>query len=42
MRPALAKKMADLERELGKAIRLKQVDGVKSPKYLDEYVSICA
>lgn len=38
LRPELAKKMAKLERELGKTIRLKQIKGVKYPKYLDEYV----
>ena len=42
MRPELAAKMAKLERELGKAIRLKQVNGVKMPKYLDEYVNLAA
>lgn len=31
-------KMAQLERELGKTIRLKQVDGVKHPHFLDEYI----
>jgi 3'-phosphoadenosine 5'-phosphosulfate sulfotransferase (PAPS reductase)/FAD synthetase len=36
MRPELFKKMAALERELGKTIRLKQVKGVKMNKYLDE------
>ena len=36
LRPELFNKMAALEREIGKTIRLKQVDGVKLPKYLDE------
>ena len=36
LRPVLAKKMSGLERELGKTIRIKQIDGVKYPKYLDE------
>lgn len=39
LRPDLAKKMAKLERDLGKTIRLKQVKGVRSPKYLDEYIT---
>jgi len=39
-RPKLAKKMAELERELGKTFRLKQIKGVKYPKYLDEYTAI--
>jgi len=39
LRPELAKKMAELERELGKTIRLKQEKGVKLPKYLDEYLA---
>lgn len=38
-RPELFKKMADLEQELGKSIRMKQVAGVKSNKYLREYCS---
>jgi 3'-phosphoadenosine 5'-phosphosulfate sulfotransferase (PAPS reductase)/FAD synthetase len=38
MRPELAKKMAKLERDLGKTIRLKQIKKVKYPKYLDEYI----
>ena len=36
LRPVLAQKMVGLERELGKTIRIKQIDGVKYPKYLDE------
>lgn len=40
MRPELARKMAQLERDLGKTIRLKQVKGVKYPRYLDEYVDL--
>ena len=42
LKPELAKKMVELERELGKTIRLKQIKGVKYPKYLDEYVKISA
>lgn len=42
LRPELAKKMIELERELGKSIRLKQVKGVKYPKFLDEYVKVSA
>lgn len=38
LRPELAKEMAELERELGKTIRIKQVKGQKLPKYLDEYL----
>ena len=38
LRPELAQKMSDLERELGKSLRLKQSKGVKSRRYLDEYV----
>lgn len=38
MRPELARKMATLEREINKTIRLKQVKGVKLPKFLDEYL----
>ena len=40
LRPELASKMAKLERDLGKTIRLKQVKGVKMQKYLDEYLDI--
>ncbi len=40
LRPKLARKMVDLERELGKTLRLKQIDKVKYPKYLDEYCEI--
>jgi DNA sulfur modification protein DndC len=40
LRPELAQKMADLERELGKTIRLKSVRGVKMPKFLDEYLNL--
>jgi DNA sulfur modification protein DndC len=40
MRPVLARKMAQLERDLGKTIRLKQVKGVKYPRFLDEYVDL--
>lgn len=39
LRPELAKKVAELERTLGKAIRLKQINGQKYPKYLDEYAN---
>lgn len=38
LRPELARKMAELEREIGKTIRVKQVKGKKLPKYLDEYL----
>jgi len=37
MRPELFKKVADLEKELGKTYRLKQVKGVKYNKYMTEY-----
>jgi len=40
LRPELVKEMAQLERELGKTLRLKQRQGVKYPKYLDEYLAI--
>lgn len=40
LRPELAKKMALLERELGKTIRLKQKNKVKMPKYMDTYLAI--
>jgi 3'-phosphoadenosine 5'-phosphosulfate sulfotransferase (PAPS reductase)/FAD synthetase len=40
LKPDLFNKLASLERELGKTIRLKQVDGVKHPKFLDEYIKI--
>ena len=39
LRPELARKIADLEREVGRAYRLKQVKGVKTPKYFDEYLT---
>lgn len=38
-RPELFKKMVELERELGKTIRIKQKNKVKYPKFLDEYIS---
>ena len=38
-RPEIFKKMANLERELGKSIRLKQKNKVKYNKYLDEYIT---
>lgn len=38
-RPELFQKMVNLERELGKTIRIKQVKGIKQPKYLNEYAS---
>lgn len=41
LRPELFAKMARLERDLGKTIRLKQKDKVKYNKYLDEYIT-CA
>ena len=40
LRPNLARKMAKLERDLGKTIRMKQVKGIKYPKYLDEYIRL--
>jgi len=40
LRPELAQKMADLERELGKTIRLKTVNKIKMPKFLDEYLDL--
>lgn len=40
LRPQLARKMADLEHELGRSLRLKQIKGVKHQKYLDEYCEI--
>ena len=39
LKPELFQKMAGLERELGKTIRLKQIDGIKHPKFLDEYIT---
>ncbi len=30
----------DIERDIGKSLRLKQVNKVKMPKFLDEYVNI--
>lgn len=41
-RPELFEKMADLEEELGKTIRLKQIDKVKYPKYLREYIEVAS
>jgi 3'-phosphoadenosine 5'-phosphosulfate sulfotransferase (PAPS reductase)/FAD synthetase len=38
LRPKLFDKVARLERELGKTIRLRQEKGVKLPKYLPEYI----
>jgi DNA sulfur modification protein DndC len=38
LRPALAQKMIDLEKEIGKTIRVKQVNKVKVPRYLSEYL----
>jgi 3'-phosphoadenosine 5'-phosphosulfate sulfotransferase (PAPS reductase)/FAD synthetase len=40
MRPELARKVAELERRLGKTIRTRQVKGVKVPHYFDEYLTI--
>lgn len=37
LRPDLFNKMAALEKELGKSIRVRQVDGKKQPKFLGEY-----
>ncbi|PWU21879.1 MAG: hypothetical protein C5B49_01890 [Bdellovibrio sp.] len=37
LKPELFQRMVALEKELGKSIRLKQVAGVKSNKYLEEY-----
>lgn len=39
LRPELAQKVANLERELGKSYRLRQVKGVKYPRFMDEYLS---
>lgn len=38
-RPELFGKMVELERKLGKSIRLKQIDGKKYPKFLTEYIT---
>jgi DNA sulfur modification protein DndC len=38
LRPELALKIANLERKLGKAYRLKQVNNVKYPKFMDTYI----
>jgi len=40
LRPELAKKMSQLERKIGKTLRLKQVKGVKYPKFMDEYLPV--
>lgn len=37
-KPYLYEKMVKLEKDLGKSIRLKQVNGVKIPKFLTEYI----
>lgn len=37
MRPELYQKMVALEKELGRSIRLKQVKGIKTNKFLEEY-----
>ena len=37
MRPELFRKMVALEKTLGRTIRTKQKDNVKSQKYLEEY-----
>ena len=37
-RPEIFKNMVELEKELGKTIRLKQIKGVKYKKYLTEYI----
>jgi 3'-phosphoadenosine 5'-phosphosulfate sulfotransferase (PAPS reductase)/FAD synthetase len=39
LRPELAKKIIDLERELGKTYRVKQIKGKKVAKYFDEYLT---
>lgn len=39
LKPELFQKMVRLERSLGKTLRLKQIDGVKYPKFLDEYIT---
>jgi len=39
MRPELFKKMSELERELGKTIRIKQKNKVKLPYFLDELIT---
>lgn len=38
MRPELALKIANLERKLGKAYRMKQVNNLKLPKFMDTYI----
>jgi len=38
MRPELAKEMAELEREVGKSYRLKQVNKIKYNRFMDEYI----
>lgn len=38
LRPELGQKIADLEKELGKTYRRKQVKGVKLPKFMSEYL----
>jgi DNA sulfur modification protein DndC len=40
LRPELALKFSNLERQLGKALRMKQIKNVKYPKYLDEYTDL--
>lgn len=40
LRPELAAKFAKLERDIGKSLRLKQIKGVKYPKFLDEYATV--
>lgn len=39
MRPELALRMANLERSIGKTIRVKQINKIKYPKFLDEYIT---
>lgn len=39
LRPELAQKVIELERELGKTYRVRQVKGQKIPKYFDEYLT---
>lgn len=40
LKPELAQRMIELEREIGKTIRTKTINKVKHQKYLDEYLNI--
>jgi hypothetical protein len=39
LKPHLAIKFAQVERKIGRTVRLKQVNGVKLPRYMDEYLT---